>query len=60
MEFSISPSRVRDQAGRWFMVVSRMEDGLLVRDDVTSDLVYIRHSEIASRDEDAAGPPVIG
>jgi hypothetical protein len=47
MEFSVSPVRVQNEDGRWFVVVSRVDGGYLARDTVTSDLVYMRHSDIA-------------
>jgi len=53
MEYSASPTKIKNESGRWFMVVSQIEGGYLVRDEVTSDLVYIRHCDIAgSKPED--------
>lgn len=51
MEFSLNPVKVKNDEGRWFQVVSQVDGGYLVRDAVTSDLVYIKHSDIAYRDE---------
>jgi len=36
-------------------VVSEMEGGYLVRDEVTNDLVYMKHSDIAHKDEKGNG-----
>jgi hypothetical protein len=47
MEFSIDPVKIQDEAGRWFVVISQVEGGYLARDSVTSDLVYMRHCDIA-------------
>jgi hypothetical protein len=55
MEFSIQPVRIQNGEGRWFMVVSRVEGGYLVRDSVTSDLVYMKHSDITGREEGSQG-----
>ena len=55
MDFSIQPVKIQNEDGRWFMVVSRVEGGFLARDSVTSDLVYMKHSDIAGREEDAQG-----
>jgi len=55
MDFSVSPKRIQDEAGRWFMVVSQVEGGYLARDTVTSDLVYMKHCDIACREEDGTG-----
>lgn len=55
MDFSDKPKRIQDESGRWFMVVSQVEGGYLARDTVTSDLVYMRHCEIACREEGSAG-----
>jgi len=55
MDFSVSPSKIQDEAGRWFMVVSQVEGGYLARDSVTSDLVYMKHCDIACREEDIHG-----
>lgn len=55
MEFSHSPVRVQSETGRWFLVVSQVEGGYLVRDTVTNDLVYIKHGEIAQNDPLEAG-----
>lgn len=51
MDFSHSPIKIQNEAGRWFMVVSHVDGGYLVRDTVTSDLVYIKHSDIAHSDD---------
>jgi hypothetical protein len=51
MEFSHSPIRIQNDAGRWFLVVSNVDGGYLVRDAVTSDLVYIKHCDIACSDD---------
>jgi hypothetical protein len=50
MEFSHSPVKVQNEAGRWFLVVSQVEGGYLVRDAVTNDLVYMKHHDIAQND----------
>ena len=55
MDFSIQPVKIQNEDGRWFMVVSRVEGGYLARDSVTSDLVYMKHSDIAGREEGAQG-----
>jgi len=55
MDFSTHPIKIQNEDGRWFMVVSRVEGGYLVRDSVTSDLVYMKHSDIAGREEGAQG-----
>ena len=55
MDFSVSPKKICDEAGRWFMVVSQVEGGFLARDSVTSDLVYMKHCDIAYREEDGPG-----
>ncbi|MCX5996033.1 MAG: hypothetical protein NTV42_00130 [Chloroflexi bacterium] len=55
MEFSVQPVKIQNEDGRWFMVVSRVEGGYLARDSVTSDLVYMKHSDIAGREEAAPG-----
>ena len=55
MDFSIQPIKIQNEDGRWFMVVSRVEGGYLARDSVTSDLVYMKHSHVAGREEDAQG-----
>ena len=55
MDFSVSPSKIQDEAGRWFMVVSQVEGGFLARDSVTSDLVYMKHCDITCREEDGHG-----
>ena len=55
MEFSVSPIKIQNEAGRWFVVVSQIEGGYLVRDPVTNDLVYMRHADIAGKDEVEAG-----
>jgi hypothetical protein len=51
MEFSSNPLRIQNESGRWFLVVSHVDGGYLVRDAVTSDLVYIKHSDIAHSDD---------
>ena len=51
MDFSNSPKRIQNDAGRWFMVVSQLEGGYLVRDDTTSDLVYFKHGDVASEED---------
>jgi hypothetical protein len=55
MEFSHSPVKIQNEAGRWFLVVSHVDGGYLVRDAVTSDLVYIKHSDIAGSDDGQCG-----
>ena len=55
MDFSEKPKRIQDEAGRWFMVVSQVEGGYLARDTVTSALVYMRHCEIACREDGTSG-----
>ena len=55
MDFSIQPMKIQNEDGRWFMVVSRVEGGFLARDSVTSDLVYMKHCDIAGREGDAQG-----
>ncbi|MCX5993391.1 MAG: hypothetical protein NT177_04135 [Chloroflexi bacterium] len=55
MDFSVSPRRIQDETGRWFMVVSQVDGGYLARDSVTSDLVYMKHCDIACREEDGHG-----
>jgi len=55
MDFSTQPIKIQNEDGRWFMVVSRVEGGYLVRDSVTSDLVYMKHCDIAGREEGAQG-----
>ncbi len=55
MDFSIQPMKIQNEDGRWFMVVSRVEGGYLARDSVTSDLVYMKHGDIARREEDSQG-----
>jgi hypothetical protein len=52
MEYSVSPTKIRNEAGRLFMVVSEVEGGFLVRDAVTSDLVYIKQGEVASKGDE--------
>jgi len=37
------------------MVVSQVEGGFIARDTVTSDLVYMKHCDIACREEDGPG-----
>jgi hypothetical protein len=51
MEFSTNPVKIQNADGRWFMVVSRVEGGYLARDSVTSDLVYMKHCDIAGCEE---------
>jgi len=51
MEFSHSPVKIQNEAGRWFLVVSHVDGGYLARDAVTSDLVYIKHGDIAHSDD---------
>jgi len=51
MEFSISPIKIQNEAGRWFVVVSQVDGGYLARDAVTSDLVYMKHCDIAGRQD---------
>jgi len=36
MEYSASPEKIQNASGRWFMVVSQIDGGYLVRDEVTS------------------------
>jgi len=55
MDFSDKPKRIQDESGRWFTVVSQVEGGYLARDTVTSDLVYMRHCDIACREEGSSG-----
>jgi len=55
MEFSLQPVKIKNEDGRWFMVVSRVEGGYLARDSVTSDLVYMKHSDIAGHEEASPG-----
>jgi hypothetical protein len=47
MEFSVSPIKVQNESGKWFIVISQMEGGYLARDVVTSDLVYMKYCDIA-------------
>ena len=55
MDFSIGPQKVQNEAGRWFVVVSQIDGGYLVRDSVTSDLIYMKHCDVANNAEcDAA------
>jgi hypothetical protein len=56
MDFSHSPLKVQNEAGRWFLVVSPLEGGYLVRDATTSDLVYMKHSDIAHNDRTETAP----
>ena len=51
MEFSINQAKIQNESGRWFDVVSNIDGGYLVRDSVTSDLVYLKHSDILSGGE---------
>ena len=55
MDFSTQPIKIQNEDGRWFMVVSRVDGGYLVRDSVTSDLVYMKHCDIAGQEEGAQG-----
>ena len=55
MEFSTNPVKIQNAEGRWFMVVSRVEGGYLARDSVTSDLVYMKHCDIAGREGPSQG-----
>ena len=55
MEYSHSPVKIQNDAGRWFLVVSNVDGGYLVRDAVTSDLVYIKHCDIACSEDVEAG-----
>ena len=55
MEYSPDPVKIQNVAGRWFLVVSPLEGGYLVRDAVTSDLVYMKHCDIAQGDCADAG-----
>lgn len=55
MDFSDKPKRIQDESGRWFTVVSQVEGGYLARDTVTSDLVYMRHCDIACREDGSSG-----
>jgi hypothetical protein len=55
MDFSVRPKRIKDESGRWFMVVSQVEGGYLARDSVTSDLVYMKHCDIACHEEEDPG-----
>ena len=55
MDFSIQPIKIQNEDGRWFMVVSRVEGGYLARDGVTSDLVYMKHSDVAGGEGDSQG-----
>jgi hypothetical protein len=48
MDSSVSPQKVQNEAGRWFVIVSQMDGGYLVRDSVTSDLVYMKHCDVAN------------
>ncbi|MDD5311632.1 MAG: hypothetical protein PHO26_01165 [Dehalococcoidia bacterium] len=50
MEFSISPTKIQNEAGRWFVVISQFDEGYLARDAVTSDLVYMKHTDVACKD----------
>ncbi|MDD5289521.1 MAG: hypothetical protein PHY28_10480 [Dehalococcoidales bacterium] len=52
MEFSASPIKIQNESGRWFMVVSQIDGGYLARDEVTSDLVYMKHSDIAGSEHE--------
>jgi hypothetical protein len=55
MNFSPDPKKIQNEAGRWFLVVSPVEGGYLARDAVTSDFVYMKHSDIAHNDSADAG-----
>ncbi|MCX6004094.1 MAG: hypothetical protein NT082_00215 [Chloroflexi bacterium] len=50
MEFSISPVKIQNEAGRWFVVVSQYDEGYLARDAVTSDLVFMKNSDVTCKD----------
>ncbi len=54
MEFSDSPIKIQNESGRWFMVVSQIDGGYIARDEVTSDLVYMKHSDIAGSEHEEA------
>lgn len=56
MEYQTSPEKIQNESGRWFMVVSQVDGGYLVRDEVTSDLVYMRHCDIAGSDHEETSP----
>ena len=56
MEQSTSPVKIQNESGRWFLVVSQIEGGYLVRDEVTSNLVYIRHCDIAGINREDTHP----
>jgi hypothetical protein len=51
MDFSHSQVKIQNESGRWFDVVSNIDGGYLVRDSVTSDLVYLKHSDILHGDD---------
>ena len=55
MDFSIQPIKIQNEDGRWFMVGSSVEGGFLARDSVTSYLVYMKHCDVAGREEDGQG-----
>jgi len=55
MDFTDKPKRIQDESGRWFTIVSQVEGGYLARDTVTSDLVYMRHCDIACREDGGSG-----
>ncbi len=38
------------------MVVSQIDGGYLVRDEVTSDLVYMKHCDIAGNKQEETSP----
>jgi hypothetical protein len=54
MEHLASPVKIQNESGRWFMVLSQVEGGYLARDEVTSDLVYMKHSDIAGSEHEEA------
>ncbi|MBN1374661.1 MAG: hypothetical protein JXA01_00760 [Dehalococcoidia bacterium] len=56
MEFSYSHIKIQNEAGRWFDVVSNLDGGFLVRDSVTSDLVYLKHCDVMCSEEDQPAP----
>ena len=55
MEFSHNPVKIKNGSGRWFMVVSQIDGGYLARDEVTSDLVYMKHSDLAENESEEDG-----
>ncbi len=52
MDFSASPIKIQNESGRWFMVVSQIDGGYIARDEVTSDLVYMKHSDITKSEHE--------